>query len=131
MNIGSAAGVSSSPLLAEYSAAKSYVTAFAKSLDVEYHSKGIHCQCQIALFVATKLAKIRKASLFVASPSGYARAAVASIGYESVISPFWSHKLQIWFLTILPDFAADMIVNNMHQGIRKAGIKKEAKEKAN
>jgi hypothetical protein len=34
------------------------------------------------MFVATKLAKIKAASLFVASPSAYARAAVAAIGYE-------------------------------------------------
>ena len=34
------------------------------------------------MFVATKLAKIKRASLFVASPTSYARAAVAAIGYE-------------------------------------------------
>lgn len=34
------------------------------------------------MFVATKLARIKSASLFVASPSGYARAAVAALGYE-------------------------------------------------
>ena len=39
-------------------------------------------QCQVPMFVATKLAKIKAASLFVASPSAYARAAVAAIGYE-------------------------------------------------
>ena len=34
------------------------------------------------MFVATKLAKIKRASLFVASPNSYARAAVNAIGYE-------------------------------------------------
>lgn len=34
------------------------------------------------MFVATKLAKIKHASLFVASPNSYARAAVNAIGYE-------------------------------------------------
>ncbi len=51
-----------------------------------------------------KLAKIKKASLFVASPSQYARAAVASIGFEDVVSPFWTHALQLWFLMSLPEY---------------------------
>jgi 17beta-estradiol 17-dehydrogenase / very-long-chain 3-oxoacyl-CoA reductase len=129
VNIGSAAGVSNNPLLAEYSAAKSYVTAFSKALDTELKGQGIDVQCQVALFVATKLAKLKKASLFVASPSGYARAAVASIGYEAVVSPFWSHALQVYVLTHLPDWIVGKIILNMHMGIRKAGMKKEAAAK--
>lgn len=127
VNIGSAAGVGAAPLLAEYGAAKSYVTTLSKALNTEYASTGIHCQCQVALFVATKLAKIRKASLFVASPEGYARAAVAAIGYETVVSPFWSHALQIWAMGALPEWMVNKIVLNMHKGIRKAGMKKEGK----
>lgn len=127
VNIGSAAGIGAAPLLAEYGAAKSYVTTFAKALNTEYASSGIHAQCQVALFVATKLAKIRKASLFVASPSGYARAAVAAIGYESVVSPFWSHALQIWAMSAVPEWIVNKVVLGMHKGIRKAGLKKEGK----
>ena len=77
VNMGSGAGVSVSPLLAQYGAAKSYVAMFSKAMNAELASFGIHVQCQVPLFVATKLAKIKHASLFVASPSGYARAAVA------------------------------------------------------
>lgn len=132
VNVGSAAGVSSCPLLAEYGAAKSYVTAFAKSLDVELRPKGVHVQCQVALFVATKLAKIKKASLFVPSPSQYARSAVAAIGYESVVSPYWSHRMQFFLMDLLPVWIVDRIVLSMHMGIRSAGMKKDAREaKAN
>ena len=53
---------------------------FSRALNYELKGKGIHVQCQVPMFVATKLAKIRKSSLFVASPEGYARAAVAAIG---------------------------------------------------
>ena len=130
VNISSAAGVTLSPLLAQYGAAKSYVAMFSKALHEEYKSKGIDVQCQIPLFVATKLAKIRKASLFVASPSGYARAAVASIGYDPLISPFWSHALQMWLLTTMPEWLASKITMNMHQDIRRKGMKKEAAAKS-
>ena len=125
VNISSAAGVTTSPLLAQYSAAKSYVAMFSKALNAEYKSKGIHVQCQIPLFVATKLAKIQKASLTVASPSGYARAAVAAIGYETVVSPFWSHALQMWLLTSLPEWVSTAITFSMHKAIRSKGLKKD------
>lgn len=55
---------------------------------------------QVPMFVTTKLAKLKKTSLFVASTAGYARAAVAAIGYETVVSPYWSHALQIWLLQV-------------------------------
>lgn len=128
VNIGSAAGVSNSPLLAQYGAAKSYIAMFSKVLNSEYRSKGIDVQCQVPMFVATKLAKLKKTSLFVASPSAYARAAVAAIGYDSLVSPYWSHALQIWLLTTLPESISSAITFWTHQDIRKRGMKKEAEK---
>lgn len=127
VNIGSAAGVSNSPLLAQYGAAKSYIAMFSRAMNYELKSKKIHMQCQVPMFVATKLAKLRRTSLFVASPQSYARAAVAAIGYETVVSPYWSHALQIWALTNLPESIVARLTMSMHSGIRKAGMKKEAK----
>jgi len=127
VNIGSAAGVSTSPLLAQYGAAKSYIAMFSRTLNVELAKFNIHVQCQVPMFVATKLAKIKRASLFVASPAAYARAAIAAIGYETVVSPYWSHALQIWALTTLPEWLIAKLTMQMHQGIRKAGMKKEGK----
>ncbi len=98
-------------------------------MNYELASKGIHVQCQVPMFVATKLAKLRKTSLFVASPSSYARAAVAAIGYEKVVSPYWSHALQIWALTTFPEWIVAAGTNSMHQGIRKAGMTKDEQQK--
>lgn len=130
VNIGSVAGVTVSPLLVEYGAAKSYVAMFSKALNVELEKFNIHVQCQVPFFVATKLAKLKKASLFVASPSQYARAAVAAIGFEDVVSPFWTHALQLWFLMSLPEYIGAKAVEWSHLGIRKAGMKKEERERA-
>lgn len=126
VNIGSAAGVSTSPLLAQYGAAKSYVAMFSRALNYELNTFGIHVQCQVPMFVTTKLAKLKHTSLFVASPKAYAKAAVAAIGYEVVVSPYWSHALQIWALTSLPEWIVATLTKSMHLGIRKAGMKKEA-----
>lgn len=121
-----AAGVSNSPLLAQYGAAKSYVAMFSRALHHELTQFRIDVQCQVPLFVATKLAKIKKASLFVASPTGYARAAVAAIGYDTVTSPYWSHALQMYLLLNLPESIAAYITKSMHLDIRKKGMKKDA-----
>eukprot|EP00957_Ditylum_brightwellii_P188454 14346529-Ditylum_brightwellii.AAC.1 len=58
------------PLLAEYSAAKSYIEKFSRALNAEYNAKGVTCQCQNPFYVATKLAKMRK-SFTVPTPEKY------------------------------------------------------------
>ena len=100
---------------------------FSEALNVELSGTGVHVQCQVPLFVATKLAKIKRASLFVPSPAGYARAAVAAIGYEALLSPFWAHAIQIWLMSALPDWlVARYVILPMHKSIRAAGLKKDA-----
>ena len=69
--------VSTCPLLAQCGAAKSYIAMFSRALHVK-----MACTC--SAIVATKLAKIKHTSLFVPSPAGFARAAVAAIGYEAL-----------------------------------------------
>lgn len=131
VNMASAAGVTVSPLLAQYGAAKSYVTNFSQALHVELQDFNIHVQVQVPLFVATKLAKIQRSSLMVPTPTQYARAAVASIGYEAVISPYWSHALQLWFMSFLPWWKLEAwLIKLTHYSIRKAGMKKDAKKLA-
>lgn len=130
VSIGSAAGVSTSPLLSQYGAAKSYIAMFSRAMNEEYKSFNISFQCQVPMFVTTKLAKLRKTSLFVASPSAYAKAGVACIGYESLVSPYWSHALQIWALSHMPEWLVVSLTKNMHLDIRKKAIRKEEKAKA-
>merc|ERR1712176_266464 len=126
VNTSSGAGRMTSPLLAEYSGAKSFIEKFSHGLKAELAPYNIHVQVQAPLFVATKLAKIRKTSITVPSPSSYARAAVAKIGFEDTISPFWSHALQLWAMRQLPESVVIMIGLKIHLPIRKAGMKKEA-----
>ena len=44
-----------------------------------------------------------------------------------MISPYWSHALQIWLIQSLPEFIIANIIFSQHKGIRKAGLKKLAK----
>jgi len=126
VNTSSGAGRATSPLLAEYSGAKSFIEMFSRGLKAELASYNIHVQAQAPLFVATKLAKIRKTSLTVPSPAAYARVAAARIGFEDSVSPWWSHALQLWALRQLPEQVVTAIGLRMHLPIRRAGMKKEA-----
>ncbi len=66
-----------------------YVDMFSKSLNLEYRRFGISVQNQAPGFVATKLAKIRKATIEAPTPATWANAAVRHIGYEPTSSPYW------------------------------------------
>ena len=97
VNIGSGVAtlLPSSPLLSVYAGSKAYVDCLSRSLDVELARFGVRVQNQAPLFVATKMSKIRRASLAAPSPQQWARAAVRQIGYETTSSPFWYHALQV------------------------------------
>jgi len=91
VNIGSGAAtvLPSDPLYSVYAATKGYVEQLTRSLAVEYAGKGIHFQLQAPLYVATKMAKIRRASLTVPSATTFAKAALNHIGFETVLTPYW------------------------------------------
>lgn len=127
VNISSGSAMYTLPLLAEYSAAKSYVEKFTLALHAEYKSKGISVQCQIPFYVATKLAKMRKA-FTVPSPDKFAKLGIRFIGHDDpVVSPFWVHAVMGYVMDRLPTSVVTNVIMSMHQGIRKRGLKKDAK----
>ncbi|KAF2301752.1 hypothetical protein GH714_028895 [Hevea brasiliensis] len=74
MGSGAAVVIPSDPLYAVYAATKAYIDQFSRCLYVEYKKSGIDVQCQVPLYVATKMASIRRSSFFIPSTDGYARA---------------------------------------------------------
>lgn len=127
VNIASAAGTITSPLLAQYSAAKGYVEKLSRGMNAEYAKFNVSVQCQVPFYVATKLAK-RRRSFDTPTPDEYVAMALKWIGQTSdaVCSPFWVHALLGYAMATLP---ASIVVGQtlaMHQSIRKRGMKKEA-----
>lgn len=127
VNISSAAGVTTSPLLSQYGAAKSYIAMFSKAMYHEYKKYNIHFQCQVPLYVCSKLSKFRKPSTFIITAEQYAKSAIACIGYENVVSPYWSHAFQMWFIQNLPEWLIVKMTRDMHLAVRKKARKKEGK----
>ncbi|KAK9277558.1 hypothetical protein L1049_007103 [Liquidambar formosana] len=99
VNIGSGVAnvIPSDPLYAVYAGTKGYIDQFSRCLYVEYKNSGIDVQCQVPLYVATKMASIKRSSFFVPSTNGYARAALHHIGYEPRCTPYWPHSI-LWAL---------------------------------
>ncbi|KAK1945304.1 Very-long-chain 3-oxoacyl-CoA reductase 1 [Phytophthora citrophthora] len=129
VNLSSGSGRMVVPLLSEYSATKKYVEQLTLCLAAEYAAKNVHVQCHVPMFVSTKLAKIRHSSFMVPSPATYARASVAHLGYDTLISPYWPHALQIWLYESAPTWLLAKGAMMTHMSLRKRALKKlEAKK---
>ncbi|XP_041015127.1 very-long-chain 3-oxoacyl-CoA reductase 1 [Juglans microcarpa x Juglans regia] len=131
VNIGSGAAIviPSDPLYAVYAATKAYIDQFSRCLYVEYKKSGIDVQCQVPLYVATKMASIKRSSFFVPSTDGYARAGIRWIGYEPRCTPYWPHTL-LWALAnSLPESVVDAWRLRFCLGIRKRGQLKDSRKK--
>jgi len=126
VNLSSGSADHTMPLLAEYGAAKMFVERFSLSLDSEYKGRGIRVQCQVPFYVATKLAKLRK-SLTVPTADAYVKMSMRWLGHGGVVQPFWLHNFQGWVMHSLPAAIVDPAVMSMHAGIRKRGLKKDAR----
>ncbi|KAI7735515.1 hypothetical protein M8C21_017873, partial [Ambrosia artemisiifolia] len=131
VNIGSGAAIviPSDPLYAVYAATKAYIDQFSRCLYVEYKNSGIDVQCQVPLYVATKMASIKRSSFFVPSATGYAKAGLRWLGHEPRCTPYWPHSV-IWSLLYsLPEFAVDSWCLGFCLKIRKRGQLKDSRKK--
>ncbi|PQQ05475.1 very-long-chain 3-oxoacyl-CoA reductase 1-like [Prunus yedoensis var. nudiflora] len=130
VNIGSGAAIviPSDPLYAVYAATKSYIDQFSRCLYVEYKKSGIDVQCQVPLYVATKMASIRRSSFFVPSTGGYARAALRWIGYEPRCTPYWPHTLLWAVASSLPESVVDAWRLRFCLNIQRRGQLKDSRK---
>ncbi|KAJ6911447.1 very-long-chain 3-oxoacyl-CoA reductase 1-like [Populus alba x Populus x berolinensis] len=130
VNIGSGAAIviPSDPLYAVYAATKAYIDQFSRCLYVEYKNSGIDVQCQVPLYVATKMASIRRSSFWVPSSDGYARAGLRAIGYEPRCTPYWPHSLLWGLIQLLPESIVDFWRLSFCLAIRKKGQLKDSRK---
>uniref|UniRef100_A0ACD5V6H9 Uncharacterized protein n=1 Tax=Avena sativa TaxID=4498 RepID=A0ACD5V6H9_AVESA len=121
VNIGSGTtqAIPSFPLYTIYHASKRYVAQLSRSLHVEYRAKGIDVQCQVPLFVETKMtlgmsASLKQRGLFLRlmmpTSDEYARAAACQIGHGPLCMPNLVHRLQCCICNFLPDWVLDELV---------------------
>jgi len=128
INISSLSGVRKVPLLAVYSSTKAYVEMFSQCIAGEYSSKGIIVQCVAPGFVATKMSRIRNASLFVESPESFVRTALPTLGVTPATFGCVVHALQGALTRCVPDWLYLKISNSLMHAARAKGFKKRDKK---
>lgn len=68
---------------------------FSQDLAAEVRSLGVTIQTVHPGFVLTKLAKLKRTSLFVPEVNAYVVATLRTLGLESRTAGFWVHKIQV------------------------------------
>ncbi|EEF47583.1 steroid dehydrogenase, putative [Ricinus communis] len=126
VNIGSASSAvfPSYPLVTVYASTKAYLEMLSRCINLEYKHHGIDSQCQIPLFVATKMTRL-ESSFLVSSTEMYAKESIRRIGYEQLCAPFWMHSLQWSILQALPDSVVDWLLLRIHNFLRKKGLEND------
>lgn len=126
LNISSASGMYPVPLLTIYSATKAFVDFFSRGLDAEYKKKGIIIQSVLPFFVATKLSKIRRATLDKPTPERYVAAELNTVGLQCQTNGYLPHAIMGWVTTsLLPAKLLNSHVMNMGLSQRARYLKKQ------
>ncbi|KAL7080033.1 hypothetical protein ACQ4LE_000579 [Meloidogyne hapla] len=98
--LSSSQGFRPIPLLAAYSATKSFVSFISEAVDREYPT--ISVQCLTPALVATNMTYYKNASLFVVTPEKFARQAVGTIGLVRMTSGCFNHEIQLLLRHLFP-----------------------------
>uniref|UniRef100_A0A3Q1BJM4 Hydroxysteroid (17-beta) dehydrogenase 12b n=2 Tax=Amphiprion TaxID=80969 RepID=A0A3Q1BJM4_AMPOC len=126
LNISSASGMYPVPLLTIYSASKAFVDFFSRGLQAEYKSKGIIIQSVLPFFVATKLSKIRRATLDKPTPERYVAAELNTVGLQTQTNGYLPHAIMGWVTTaLLPARILSSYVMGMGLSQRARYLKKQ------
>ncbi|XP_065219595.1 very-long-chain 3-oxoacyl-CoA reductase [Planococcus citri] len=130
INISSATALFPSPLLAVYGSSKMFVSKFSEDLATEYGKRGIIVQCILPGYVATKMSKIKKPSLFSPSPKTFVESALKTVGIESHTVGYWPHNIMPGILASLYSFSSKLVswtVMNQMLQIRTKALKHSKK----
>jgi len=128
VNISSLLGQLSGPLVAMYSASKSFVDSFSLSLSEELRGTGVSVFCSTPGFVVSNMSKIKRPSLTVLTPETCARSILQQIagGWLRIASPSWTHASISWlFRVIVPEFARLRNMGNINRRTNKAALRKK------
>uniref|UniRef100_A0A0N5C5S1 17-beta-estradiol 17-dehydrogenase n=1 Tax=Strongyloides papillosus TaxID=174720 RepID=A0A0N5C5S1_STREA len=98
--VSSSQGVKPIPLLASYSASKSFLSFICECINREY--KTIEVQTLIPALVATKLAYYQNGSLFVVTPESFAKQAVSTVGVIKKTAGCLNHEIQMLIYQLFP-----------------------------
>jgi len=124
LNLGSFAGAAPSPMLATYSASKSFLRTFSDALAAELGPKGITVEHANTYFVVSAMSKIRHASAMIPTPRTYVRAVLSSLA-PGTRAPFWSHAALAYAMSLVPESIIVAYMHSLHRSIRTRALRKK------
>lgn len=95
LNIGSLAGIISTPYATLYGATKAFVDKFSRDLNAEVRKDGVLVQTVLPGLVASNMSRVKQDSFTVPSPKTFVESSLRTIGLESRSIPFWLHRIQV------------------------------------
>lgn len=126
LNLSSASGMYPVPLLTVYSASKAFVDFFSQGLQAEYKSKGIIIQSVMPFFVATKMSKIRRATLDKPTPERYVSAEINTVGLQTRTNGYLPHAVMGWVTgSLLPSGILSSYLMSMGLSQRARHLRKQ------
>ncbi|KAM4018114.1 hydroxysteroid dehydrogenase-like protein 1 [Anomaloglossus baeobatrachus] len=107
VNVTSGTSCQPCPLMTLYSASKSFLHHFSRSLHYEYSPKGIFIQTLVPFFVMTNMTGfstfLKEKPLFSPQAKDYARQAVRTIGISKRTAGHWNHSIQLSLSARMPE----------------------------
>uniref|UniRef100_A0AAF5DPR5 Uncharacterized protein n=1 Tax=Strongyloides stercoralis TaxID=6248 RepID=A0AAF5DPR5_STRER len=98
--LSSSQGVKPIPLIASYSASKSFISFIGECIHREY--KTINVQILIPALVATNMTFYKKGSLFVVTPESFVKQAVSTVGVVRKTAGCLNHEIQMLIYQLFP-----------------------------
>lgn len=108
INVSSIGAYVPLPYMQIYTATKAFVSSFTSALQVEYGASGVTIQCIEPGAVSTNMTKFEESfhepAFNVATPDGFARNAVATLGYTECTTGYWPHSIQLFSILATPQW---------------------------
>lgn len=109
LNIGSITGDFPMPMYSAYAASKSMLKAWSEALYYECKMYHINVECMDTGFVATKMSKIKKKSLFCPDSTEYAKSIVKHFGSGRLSFAYWPHLVVFVLISMMPKHVLGML----------------------
>jgi len=126
VNVSSISGKFAVPLLALYSGTKAFVDFFSRSLAAECEGRGVLVQSLCPGFVCSKLSGIKHPSLFTPTAEQFCAGALDRVALPRTAG-YWSHELQEFGQSLLPEFVLNKLTMSLLNGGRVKALKKRSK----
>lgn len=126
LNMGSFAGAAPTPMLAVYSASKSFVRTWSEGLAAELASKGVIVEHVNTYYVTSAMSRIRRPSLFIPTPKAFVSTVLAKIA-SGTITPYWSHALVSAAMGLAPSKVVLAYTHALLKDTRRRALAKQAK----